>query len=93
MNVLNMMEEVVKSCLKEMVSAQPALQQCDDKILSDIAAIALNHLPPKYVATTKGEVFAKTQLRAQVETDVYRELALAAEKVLQSPNYSSFTRE
>jgi hypothetical protein len=47
-------------------------------------AITLNRLPAKYVSTASGEVFAKTQLRMQTETDVYRELANAIDKVLNS---------
>ncbi|WP_220446506.1 late competence development ComFB family protein [Paenibacillus piri] len=82
MNVHNLMEDIVKSCLKDLMLHQQQVSDLNEKLQSDIIAIALNHLPPKYVSTDQGEVFAKTQLRAQVETDVYRELANAIEKVL-----------
>lgn len=88
MQVHNLMEDVVKSCLKDLMLHQPRLSALSDHEQADIAAIALNKLPAKYVSTAKGEVFAKTQLRMQVETDVYRELQLAADKVLGSHNKS-----
>nr|WP_275983879.1 late competence development ComFB family protein [Paenibacillus hamazuiensis] len=78
------MEDIVKACLKELMHNQPNLQILDDRMQSDVMAIALNRLPAKYVATAPGEVFAKTQLRMQVETDVYRELTNAVDKVLHS---------
>lgn len=84
MNVHNLMEDIVRSCLKDLLQHQPQVGELDDKLQSDIIAITLNQLPPKYVSTDRGEVLAKTQLRSQVETDVYRELANAIEKVLNS---------
>jgi competence protein ComFB len=84
MPVHNLMEDVVKACLKELMNAQPQLQTIDENQQSDIMAITLNRLPAKYVSTASGEVFAKTQLRMQTETDVYRELANAIDKVLNS---------
>jgi competence protein ComFB len=88
MNVHNLMEDIVKSCLKDLLQYQPQVGNIDEKLQSDIIAIALNKLPPKYVSTDRGEVLAKTQLRAQVESDVYRELANAIEKVLKSSRTS-----
>ena len=82
MNVHNMMEEIVRNCLKDLMMHQSKLAALGEKEQSDIMALALNKLPPKYVSTMKGEMFAKTQLRAQVETDVYRELTHAIERVL-----------
>ncbi|MEF3305521.1 late competence development ComFB family protein [Paenibacillus sp. GYB003] len=82
MNVHNMMEDIVRNCLNELMANREPLGGLDVKQQSDIMALALNKLPPKYVSTSKGEMFAKTQLRAQVETDVYRELTYAIDKVL-----------
>lgn len=84
MTVHNLMEEIVRNCLREYLHSRPDLAGCDEQCQADIMAIVLNALPPKYVATDKGEMFVKTQLRAQVETDVYRELSLAFEKVAKS---------
>jgi competence protein ComFB len=90
MEVHNLMEEIVKHCLKDLLIHQENGLEIDVKSQSDILAIALNKLPSRYVATTQGEMFAKTQLRAQVETDVYRELSLAMEIVLNSSRNSVF---
>jgi competence protein ComFB len=86
------MEDIVRSCLKELIQHKP-IDGCDETMQSDIIAIALNRLPPKYVSTAKGEVFVKTQTRLQVEPDVYRELSLAIEKVTQSERRSDFTSD
>lgn len=91
MSVHNLMEDIVRVCLKELAQHRPELVALDSKMESDIMAIALNKLPAKYVSTAQGEVFAKTQLRSQVETDVYRELAYAIEKVLKSDRKSVLT--
>ncbi|OXM86067.1 late competence development ComFB family protein [Paenibacillus rigui] len=88
MSVHNLMEDIVKSCLKDWMQHQPELAGVDEKTESDIMAIVLNQLPAKYVSTMQGEVFAKTQLRAQVETDVYRELAYAVQKVMNTDRRS-----
>jgi len=81
MPIHNSMEEIVANCLKEYLVRNAELQKLDDVKFDDIMALTLNRLPAKYVTTQKGEVFAKTQLRAQLESDVFKELAYAIEKV------------
>lgn len=88
--VHNLMEDIVKSCLKELIAHQEKLSSLDEKMQADVMAIALNRLPAKYVASATGEMFAKTQLRNQVETDVYRELTGAIDKVLHNERKSDF---
>lgn len=90
MQVHNLMEEIVKGCLKDLLQHRPDLAECDEGLQADILAIVLNALPPKYVSTDKGEMFVKTQLRAQVETDVYRELSLAVAKVMNDTRRTDF---
>ena len=90
MEVHNLMEEIVKNCLRELIQHNEQGLEIDEKSQSDILAITLNKLPSKYVATIRGEMLAKTQLRAQVEIDVYRELSLAMEIVLKSARKSVF---
>ncbi|MDB5053627.1 MAG: late competence development protein ComFB [Bacilli bacterium] len=89
-SVHNLMEEIVKNCLKDLLQHQESLVEVDERAQSDILAIALNKLPSKYVSTTQGEMLAKTQLRSQVETDVYRELANAIDIVVNSKRNSVF---
>ncbi|QGQ95760.1 competence protein ComFB [Paenibacillus psychroresistens] len=90
MEVHNLMEDIVKNCLKELMNHNNRAAEIDEKNQSDILAITLNKLPSKYVATSQGEMLAKTQLRSQVETDVYRELSLAMDIVLKSSRNSVF---
>lgn len=90
MDVHNLMEDIVKNCLRELIQHNEQGVDIDEKSQSDILAITLNKLPSKYVATTQGEMLAKTQLRSQVEIDVYRELSLAMDIVLKSSRNSVF---
>jgi competence protein ComFB len=90
MTVHNLMEEIVKNCLKDLLLHQENEVEVDEQSQSDILAITLNKLPAKYVATSQGEMLAKTQLRSQVETDVYRELSHAMDIVLKSSRKSVF---
>ena len=90
MEVHNLMEDIVKNCLRELIQHNEQGIAVNEKSQSDILAITLNKLPSKYVATTQGEMLAKTQLRSQVEIDVYRELSLAMEIVLKSSRNSVF---
>ncbi len=90
MPVHNLMEELVGSCLKEYILRHVELQNLGEGKFADVMAITLNRLPAKYVSTEKGEVFAKTQLRAQLESDVYKELSYAIEKVTSFRRQSEF---
>jgi len=91
MSVHNMMEGLVTDCLKEILDRHAEFEsKLDSKAQSDVKAIALNHLPPRYVATAKGEVFTKTQLRTQYESDVFQEIYRAIEKVLGTERKSDF---
>jgi competence protein ComFB len=85
MTVRNLMEEIVGKVLKEMAAAQPELAGLDPIHRDDMMAIALNKLPPRYTTTTRGEVIVKSQVRAQLESDVYRELTEAFKIVTKSP--------
>jgi competence protein ComFB len=92
MKVHNLMEEIVSSCLKDLIRRKN-ITDCDERTFKDISAIALNRLPSKYVVTSQGEMFAKSQLRSQVESDVYRELSYAISKVLNTQRDPMFEKE
>lgn len=54
----------------------------------DIKAIALNSLPPKYVATEKGQLYTKLySLQHQFDVDIISALTKAAEIVSRSPRH------
>lgn len=54
----------------------------------DIAAIALNQLPPKYIVSEKGELYSKiSALRQQFEVDVITAVTMAAVLVKRNPRH------
>lgn len=82
----NMMEAIVE---EELDLLSDSLECCTcDQCRSDIAAFALNHLPPRYVATTKGGVISKADgLRIQHLTDVRTAVIQAAQMVKDHPRH------
>ena len=82
----NMMEGFVEEVLDIMGDSLGCCmcEQCR----SDIAAYALNHLPPRYVATRIGGTISKADsLRIQHLTDVRTALIRAAQTVKESPRH------
>lgn len=87
MKVKNYMEDIVDKLLPELLKKKPEICNCEHCI-SDIKALALNNLPPKYIATEKGEVYSRiSELSIQFETDVTRAILQAMEKVNQFPRH------
>lgn len=87
MEVRNHMEYVVEKMLPQVLKQKTDVCNCE-RCVSDIKAIALNNLPPKYVATEKGEVFTKAnELTVQFEADVIRALVEAIGKVKGKPHH------
>ena len=80
----NMMEGIVE---EEMESLGDSLGCCMcEQCRSDIAAYALNHLPPRYVATRAGRAISKADtLRIQHLTDVRTAVVQAAQMVKENP--------
>jgi len=68
------MEIEVEHYLKNLINAFPNVCFCD-KCRYDIMAIALNHLKPHYVVSSKGELYAKMdEMNLQFEADVLKAL-------------------
>lgn len=57
MALVNVMEELVNLKLEDSLSSYDCCK-CD-QCIEDIKCIALNHLPPKYVSSQKGELFSR----------------------------------
>jgi competence protein ComFB len=78
LHVLEIMNNVLSDtnvCLCELCTA-------------DIAAIALNNIPPKYFVTEKGELFSKTNsLQPQYEIDIVAAITAAAAQVKKNPRH------
>lgn len=59
-----------------------------EKCKLDIVAIALNDLPPKYVVSQMGELFAKVnELTQQFEVDIESAIVKAATQVANNPKH------
>lgn len=82
----NFMEDVVAQHLDPVMRASGC---CMCNICRmDVTAIALNNLKPCYVATQKGEVYAKLgELTLQFAADVISAIAKGAEMVCARPRH------
>lgn len=83
----NYMEEVVRNCMKDVLDN---IDVCKCELCRmDIAAIALNDLPTKYIASEKGELYSKVNsLRNQFEVDVISAITKAAVIVNKAPRHN-----
>jgi len=80
------MELCVQDSMKMVLKKIDACQ-CD-MCSSDIMAIALNALPPKYVVTEKGELYSKlSTLRQQFDVDIIAAITKAAVIVGRAPRH------
>lgn len=83
--VKNVMEVLVWNFLDDILEKFPEGCNCE-QCRYDIAALALNQLTPKYVATEKGEIYTKIQfLEVQYRADIVGALTRAIAKVIESP--------
>ena len=87
MQFKNYMEVIVEQKLDEILAQYPNCCKCDSCRM-DIAVLALNNLKPKYVSTTKGQIFARIEnMNSQYEVEVIRQIANAIEKVALHPRH------
>jgi len=87
MELKNYMEELVTQVLDELLAKQKAKCKCA-RCRLDIAALALNNLPPKYAVTDIGRAHTKLEAaKAQFQIDIVRELTRAIEKVSENPRH------
>lgn len=84
--IKNYMEEMVFNQMKDVLDD---INVCTcEKCLLDIAAIALNDLPPKYIVSEKGELYSKINLlKQQFEVDIISAITKAAVLVKRKPRH------
>jgi competence protein ComFB len=83
----NYMELLVWELLDEFLEQYPSVCDCE-ACRYDIVALALNNLPPKYIATDKGELLMRVQgTLTQNRSDVLSALIQATLKVGSNPNH------
>jgi competence protein ComFB len=84
----NYMEEIVFNLMEDVLKD---INMCTcEKCVMDIAAIALNDLPPKYIVTEKGELYSKINaLQQQFEVDIISAITKAAVLVKRRPRHDA----
>ena len=87
MELKNYMEEVVLQKIDSVIARYPYCCKCEQCRL-DIAALALNNLPPRYVSTHKGDIFVRIQeMEGKNDVDVIQAIAKAIEIVGKNPRH------
>ncbi|MCL1982334.1 MAG: late competence development ComFB family protein [Clostridiales bacterium] len=82
----NILEEVLRLEATTIMNSYDMC--CCDRCTNDVIAITLNNMPPKYVVSRKGSLFAKiASYGMQYRTDLYSKLAEACAIVSKSPNH------
>lgn len=83
----NYMENLVLEKLDELID-QLDCCKCE-KCRMNLVSYALNRLPPKYVASYKGQVYSKLDtLSIQYETDLINAIYQAAKIVSENPRHN-----
>lgn len=83
MRLINVAEIVVFEIIDRLLAKRDVCK-CE-RCRLDIAAIALNNVPPNYVVSTEGEV--RRSINRQLKVDVGREVENAIEKVREHPHH------
>lgn len=87
MEVFNILEKIVWDNMGNVIRCKAGACDCDI-CRADIAAYALNHVKPKYVATSKGETISKAEyMDNQVYMNVIIALTEAVEVVSANPHH------
>lgn len=87
MQFKNYMEEAVERTIEEILARRDDVCKCD-RCKMDIKALALNHLPPKYVVTDRGYVYTKVnELESQFKADMTVAVTNALKVVRDNPRH------
>ena len=83
----NYMEEVVDRTMEEILARRDDICKCE-RCKLDIKALALNHLPPKYVVTARGYVYTKVnELENQFKADITVAVTNAVKVIRANPRH------
>ncbi|MDU2065669.1 MAG: late competence development ComFB family protein [Sporomusaceae bacterium] len=84
----NYMEDLVWQKLTAILSERPHICSCE-RCRHDMAAIALNLLPSKYIVKPLGETYTRTHLlETQFNADIVTAISRAVTIVKNNPNHS-----
>ena len=85
--LVNLKEELVTQTLEKIYETRDDICKCEICRL-DVLAYALNTLPPKYIVTDTGYVYARVEeFRVQREVDVIVAINRAIEIVKKNPRH------
>lgn len=85
----NYMEDLVFQRLDHLIGADSKVCKCE-KCRYDVAALALNFLPPRYVVTDKGETYARVKsLEQQFNVDIITAITHAIKIVSSQPHHDN----
>ena len=88
MELMNYMELLMWQYLDEVLAGQPGICRCE-KCRYDIAALAMNFLPPRYVVTDRGQIYTKIKaLEQQFTIDIVTAITHAAKIVSLTPHHT-----
>jgi competence protein ComFB len=81
------MEKIVLNKLDTLLPMYPNCCKCEE-CKRDIAILALNHLPPKYISTDKGRIFMQIEeTDTQYDAEVIQEVAKAINIIENNPRH------
>lgn len=89
MQLKNYMEDLVWQRLNEVIEANPNICNCEN-CQYDIAALALNFLPPRYIVTDRGETYTRVKaLEQQFNIDILTAITHALQIVKNQPHHDT----
>lgn len=87
MQIKNNMERFVQDHLDQVLKLYPDCCSCD-QCRRDIAALALNHLPPKYTSSKMGDIYTRLDsYSGQEKAEIIKEIAKAVQIVSGNPRH------
>ncbi len=85
MNAHNIMEEIVKNHLDDIMANRPELCKCS-KCIDEIMARVLSNLPAKYITTDSGAMYTLIeQVRVEQSSEILKELMKVLEYLQKYP--------
>lgn len=85
----NYMEDVVERNIDAIMAKFPHCCKCEE-CRKDIAALALNNLPPRYISSFKGDIFTRVnEMEVQYLVEVIQQIAQAIKIVTEHPRHES----
>ncbi|HWR30222.1 MAG TPA: late competence development ComFB family protein [Negativicutes bacterium] len=93
MELQNYMEILMWQRLDDVLDSHPGICRCE-KCRYDIAALAMNFLPPRYVVTDRGQIYTKIKaLEQQFTIDIVSAITHAIKIVNSTPRHQEPPKE